>query len=329
MKFIDRTLDELANIICGNDEFSNHFTYRSSSFLTKFFSENGLDFKHDGSTRQWWVKDRLKEILNGPQQDEQTPPVEFLKVIDSLMDLRDAKDGDPKRIEALKQLNTTLSREGFEAYYADDKHCYLRHTGNNRSIGLPINPSRPLTKQEQEKKNFLTRYLNRISEDELIEEVLLPLFGQLGFYRITAAGHKDKALEYGKDVWMKFKLPTQHYLYFGIQAKKGKVDAAGVSKGSNANIAEIYNQLLMMLGHEIFDPETSRKVLVDHAFIVTAGDITKAARNWLGDKLDNTKRSQVMFLDRNDILNLYVVMNIPLPPTALPPEINMEDEIPF
>ena len=70
-------------------------------------------------------------------------------------------------------------------------------------------------------------YLEQASEDELIEEVLLPLFRQLGFHRITAAGHKDKALEYGKDIWMKYTLPTQHTSYFGIQAKKGKLDAPG------------------------------------------------------------------------------------------------------
>jgi hypothetical protein len=56
----------------------------------------------------------------------------------------------------------------------------------------------------------------------LIEEILLPLFRQLGFHRITAAGHQDKALEYGKDIWMRYTLPTQHYLYFGLQVKKGQ-----------------------------------------------------------------------------------------------------------
>ncbi len=60
----------------------------------------------------------------------------------------------------------------------------------------------------------------------------------------------------------------------------------------------------MMLAHEIFDPEANRRVLVDHAFIVAGGEITKAARNWLGNALDATKRSQVMFMDRDDILNL-------------------------
>jgi len=148
--------------------------------------------------------------------------------------------------------------------------------------------------------------------------VLLPLFRQLGFHRVTVAGHKDKALEYGKDLWMKFTLPTQHVIYFGIQAKKGKLDAAGVSGAANENVAEVYNQVLMMLGHEIFDHDLGKRVLVDHAFIIAGGEITKAARNWLGNKLDATKRSQVMFMDREDILNLFVITNLPLPGDALP-----------
>ena len=146
----------------------------------------------------------------------------------------------------------------------------------------------------------------------MIEEVLLPLFPQLGFHRVTAAGHKDKALEYGKDLWMKFTLPAQHVLYFGIQAKKGKLDASGISNAANVNVAENHSQATMMLGHEIFDPEIGKRVLVDHAFIVAGGEITKAARNWLGNKLDAAKRSQVMFMDRDDILNLFVVTNLPL-----------------
>lgn len=126
-------------------------------------------------------------------------------------------------------------------------------------------------------------------------------------------------------------LPTQHVLYFGLQAKKDKLDAAGDPKNGNRNIAEIYNQLLMMIGHEVFDPETSKRVLVDHAFIVAGGEITKPARNWLGNKLDATKRSQVMFMGRDDILNLYVVTNLPLPRAAIPkPSSDLaDDDLPF
>lgn len=105
-------------------------------------------------------------------------------------------------------------------------------------------------------------------------------------------------------------------LYFGLQVKRDKLDASGAS---TSNVAEIFNQATMMLGHEIFDPESNRRVLVDHAFIISAGEITKSAKNWLGGKLDQAKRSQVMFMDREDILNLFVVTNVALPAAALPP----------
>jgi hypothetical protein len=179
----------------------------------------------------------------------------------------------------------------------------------------------------------LIAYLDKCSEDELNEEVLIPLFRQLGFHRVTAAGHKDKALEYGKDLWMKYTLPTLHVLYFGIQVKKGKLDSAGMSKEGSRNVAEIHQQALMMLGHDIFDQEVSRHVLVDHAFIVAGGEITKQARNWIGGKLDASKRSQIMFMEREDILNLFIVHNLPLPKGALPAAAatleDFDDDIPF
>jgi hypothetical protein len=128
---------------------------------------------------------------------------------------------------------------------------------------------------------------------------------------------------------MKYTLPTQHVLYFGLQAKRGKLDAAGMTKEGNVNVAEIHAQATMMLGHEVFDPELNRRVLVDHAFIVCGGEITKAARNWLGNKLDATKRSQILFMDREDIINLFVVTNLPLPTGAVPEERPVDDEIPF
>jgi hypothetical protein len=125
-------------------------------------------------------------------------------------------------------------------------------------------------------------------------------------------------------------LYVRHIGTLTIQVKKGKLDASGASKGQNANIAEILNQISMMLGHEIFDPETSKKVLVDHAFIVAGGEITKQAKNWLGGKLDASKRSQILFMDREDILNLYVTSSLPLPSGAVAnsPQ-DIDDDIPF
>ena len=326
MKFKRRNLEDLGSIIVGNEgrddpeneDEAKYFPYRSSTYITEFFQELDTEYTHDGSTRHRWVADVLEEMLAEPHDGPTHPPEIFCRLVDQLMSPADRLNEGENRPRALAQLNTILAKEGFEAFYGEDNHCYLRHVGTNTVTVLAANPHRPFSKAEQERRRRLAAYLDQCSEDDLIENVLLPLFRQLGYHRITAAGHKDKALEYGKDIWMRYTLPTQHILYFGIQAKKGKLDAAGMTKTGNANMAEIHHQALMMLAHEIFDPETNRRVLVDHAFIVAGGEITKAARNWLGNALDAAKRSQILFMDRDDILNLYVVTNLPLPDGALP-----------
>jgi hypothetical protein len=326
MKFRPKNLREIAAMVVGDAPF---FTYRSSWFITQFFEECNLDFRHDKSTRARWVAERLEELLEDPQPQAHALPERFVHVLRVLMYKSDAAKEDPDRSLALGKLNEPLSREGYEAFYGDDDFLYIRHIGT-KTLSVAPNPHRPLTPREMERLERLRQYLGSCSEDELIEEILMPLFRQIGFHRITPARHKDKSLEYGKDVWMRYTLPTQHFLYFGIQAKKGKIDAAGVSRGGNSNIAEIHHQVLMMLGHVIFDPETNRRVLVDHAFIVAGGEITKQARQWLGEKLDQSKRSQILFMDRDDILNLYVTNPLPLPAGAVQSDSDSDPQnIPF
>ena len=326
MDFKRRTISELSKMICGDfAEEPKFFRYRSSRYLTEFFQDCDTQYAHDGSTRALWVADVLTEILAGPRQAPNAPPLAFSRVIRVLMDPADATGESENRLGALAHLNQTLTREGFEAFYADDRQCYLRHLASGSIAADATNPHRPLSAAEVEKRKHLSSFLDTASEDALIEDVLLPLFRQLGFQRITAAGHKDKALEYGKDLWMRYVLPTQHVIYFGIQAKRDKLDASGVTGAKNANVAEIHNQATMMLGHEIFDPEIGKRVLVDHAFIVAGGEITKAARNWLGNKLDASRRSQIMFMDREDILNLFVVTPLKVPGSS--PE--RDDDVAF
>lgn len=325
MNFKSRSLRELADMVCGNVDF---FTYRSSSRITEFFEDCGLPYTHDGSTRWAWVADRICEVLAMPAPPGNLPR-EFVRMLRELMDREDVINDDAERSGALAVLNATLKREGFAAFYDERNVLQVRDTEARIVSTDASSPHRPLTKEEARTRRLLAAYLDRCSEDDLIAEVLLPLFRQLGFHRITAAGHADKALEYGKDIWMKFVIPTTHVLYFGVQVKRGKIDASGAS---TANIAEIHNQVNMMLGHEIFDPEIGKRVLVDHAFIIAGGEVTKQARNWLGQRLDATKRSQILFMDRNDLLDLFVTVKLPLPADALPPApppSMLDDDIPF
>lgn len=328
MKWKARTTEQVAELICG-DNTDGYFRYLTGPNLTRFFRDAETEFVHDGSTRRLWVADVLQKILDLPSSNPLMPPDAMLRVIRLLMDSEDVFNEKSPRLNALEALNGAIKREGFEAFFADDDQCYLRHSRSGAVGNESTSPHRPLSPVEIEKRNQLISYLDQCSEDDLIEHVLLPLFRQLGFTRITSAGHKDKALEYGKDIWMKFTLPTQHVIYFGIQVKKGKLDSSGVTKGGQANVAEIHNQVLMMLGHEIFDSELSRRVLVDHAFIVAGGEITKAARNWIGGKLDQSKRSQILFMDREDIVNLFVVSPLTSPQVPRKAPIQFDDPIPF
>lgn len=329
MQFTRRTLTALAVMIAGRSgEEQPYFRYRSSSALTRFFEDCDTDYQHSSAlSRLPWVEDVLREMLTGPQPGAHIVPPAFATVIRVLMDPEDAKDEGQDRPAALAQLNGHLQREGFEAFYAEGGKCYLRHLGTRTVSGTDTNPHRPLSAKERERRAELETYLDQASEDELIETVLLPLFRQVGFHRITNAGHTDRALEYGKDVWMKFRLPTMHWLYFGVQVKRGKLDSSGVTKTGNANVAEVLNQVRMMLGHEVFDPEFNRKVLVDHAFIIAGGEITKAARNWLVGELDVSQRRHLIFMERSEIMDLFVVHGLPVP---LPPSTGgLDDDVPF
>jgi len=80
------------------------------------------------------------------------------------------------------------------------------------------------------------------------------------------------------------------------------------------------NQSKMALAHPIFDPEVNKRVLIDHIYIVSSGEITKQARQFLGEKLDIESRRQVIFMDREDILKLIIQTAMKLPTEQAPAE---------
>ena len=282
-------------------------------------------YVHGGSTRKWWVADVLEKILAQPVNDSALPSRGFQTVIQVLMDMADATETDPHRKAALSELNMTMAREGLEAFYADDKRCYVWNTRTG-AIGQP-GPvvDRALSKDEIERRRRLEKFIDNASEDALTGKVIVPLLQTLRFQKISITGHTDKAMEFGKDIWMKYCLPTGHWLYFGLQVKRGKIDAAARTK--NENVAEVHNQTKMMLGHEIFDPDINKKVLVDHAFILAGGEITKQAKHWLGERLNASQRSQILFMDRADLLHLFVLYNVPMPDEEINNSIS--DDVPF
>jgi hypothetical protein len=175
MEFKKRTIMEIADMICGNFKVEESvFRYRSGSYLTEFFEDCSTNYRHDGSTRNQWVAETLRQILAEPQPSANVPSATFSRVIRTLMDPGDAVNEGSERAGALKLLNTTLAREGFEAFYGPDKQCYLRHIGSGAVAASSPSPHRPFTPAELQRRELLTAYLDRASEDELIQEVFAP-----------------------------------------------------------------------------------------------------------------------------------------------------------
>jgi hypothetical protein len=313
MKLSLRTISDLAELICGGNGSMGgfhwkNFPYRSGSQLTQFFISCNLHYEHDGSTRKSWVEKVLSELNQGLVTSQSLPPESIIIVIQELMDIVDYHKNNLSREDALQDLNNILIRDNIEAYFDTSGKCYIRNIETSITSSVYKIQSRPFSPIEIHKRNEISDFLDRASEDEFIEEFLVPLFRHLGFLRVTPTGHHDKSLEYGKDLWMKYQLPTGHFIYFAAQVKKEKIDAAG--KNLNNNISGILAQVRMALDHPIFDPETNRNILIDHIYIISANVITKQAKNLLNHHLDSAARRHIIFMDREELLDLGAIHGI-------------------
>jgi hypothetical protein len=97
--------------------------------------------------------------------------------------------------------------------------------------------------------------------------------------------------------------------------KRDKIEAQSNSRGQN--VATVLNQAKMALDRPILDPDTNRKVLPDHFFIISAGEITKAAKDWLAQYLDTGQRRQIIFMDRDEFLDHSARILIDLPDSGV------------
>ena len=310
VKLKSGTIFKLAEMICGQTGTEpERFPYRTMSEIERFFINCDIEGSFSGS-RHPTVRDLLDRI-NLESDGSALPGHKAVRVLQELLDPTNFARLGMDVNAALDELNVVLRREGLEAFLDGAGTCQLR-AGTATTVGARA-PTPGFTKRELELRTEWERYLESASEDEFTEAVLVPLLLHLGFQRVSSAGHEDKALEYGKDLWMKLQLPTSHWVYFAIQVKKGKLDSAGRSKAEHANISEVLNQVRMALDSDVWDPDLNKTVLVDHVYVVASGAITKAAKKLLGERLDRDSRRHIIFMDQEDILNLAAKTNLAQP----------------
>jgi hypothetical protein len=321
VKLNKRVLDRLAEMVIGDNPL---FRYRSSSAIDRFFNRCGHSFIHDGSTRKWWVSDRPAELNLGPCTAADLPSDGIVNVINEMFEPFDFEEAEKTLQPAIEALNKLLSREGLVAYLDASGRCFLRNTGT-RVNSSTFQARRPLSQEELQQRQKVADFLDSASEDEFTERLLVPFFQRLGFQRVSQSGHNEKMLEFGKDLWMKYQLPTGHWLYFCAQIKRDKIDASGTGGVNNA--ANVLTQAKMAIGHPIFDPDANRKVLLDHIFVIAGGEITRAAQTWIIERLDAEQRRHIIFMGRDEFLDhsARILLDLGLEATG---EI-WSDDIPF
>ncbi len=330
MQISPKSLSLIAEMICGSHGTSsggfNHpnFPYRSSTYLGQFFMHAGLPHRHPaGAGRKFWVLEVLQKENAAASSNPKLPSDSMISILQTLLDGRTFADMKKDRTAALKDLNDVLKWDHLRMFIDDAETAQVEAIqGKASSVGTLFQPRRAWTEQEQKLRADFAGFLDSASEDEITENLLVPLFLHLGYQRISVTGHKDKRLEFGNDLWMKFVLPTKHVLFFGCQVKKDKIDAAG---RSDANVASILNQITMMLDKPVWDPETNRDHLLDHVYIISGGEITKQAKAWLAQHLDTSKRRHIIFMDRADLLDLAVHNQITLPKRTS----DLVEDVPF
>jgi Major Facilitator Superfamily len=122
---------------------------------------------------------------------------------------------------------------------------------------------------------------------------------------------------------------TKQRVHSCAQVKKDKIDSSGT--GGSHNVATVLTQARMAIDHPIFDPEANRKVLLDHLFLISAGEITRGARTFLVENLDAGQRRHIIFMDRDEFLDQSARILLDLrieEPKSETTEIT-DDDIPF
>jgi hypothetical protein len=328
MRISEKSLIKIAEMLCGADGMTRgyqwpNFPYRSAPRLSEFFACIDLPYRHTIGTRKYWVLDVLQKENITTASNPLLPADTIILILQSLLDGRSLEEAGKDRHLAVQDINSVLKWEKLRVFIDKDGLAQIEtHDSGVRSVGTLFEVRRRWTDQEIQLRGQFETYLDMASEDEITGSLLVPLFLHLGFQRISIAGHKDKRLEFGTDLWMKFTLPTKHTLFFGCQVKKDKIDATGKS---DSNIAGILNQITMMLDYPIWDSQSNRKQLLDHVYIISGGEITKQAKHWLAERLDASKRRHIIFLDRPELLDLLVANQIPVPKHGT----GSESDVPF
>jgi hypothetical protein len=102
-------------MICGDKP--SPFPYRSSYFLTQFFTSLGLDYVHAGQSRNPWTRGVLEELNQKGSKTSPLPSPAMVQLIESLVHPDHFVNSNDKALDrnaAIQRLNALLKTYSLE-----------------------------------------------------------------------------------------------------------------------------------------------------------------------------------------------------------------------
>jgi hypothetical protein len=183
--------------------------------------------------------------------------------------------------------------ESFE--YAEQRKGWLRKANFDIVI---LEGYLDLDKIRFTRSNAL-RVLMKLSEDDLVRNILVPMFERMGFSKIHVT---HGPCEYGVDILLEDRDMLGYLQWTGVQAKTVKIHA-NVSKNNAGNVHSIISQLknAFQIQHEVGEENVS----ISRCFLITSHSVTPQAQKVLRGCFEQSiYRANITIIDGEEILRL-------------------------
>lgn len=161
--------------------------------------------------------------------------------------------------------------------------------------------------------------IQSLSEDVLLEFVVMPLLRRMGFEGLRKVEFHGRE-EFGRDV-MPFRQSTAFgtFEYVAVQTKAAKIHGTASRPG---NAGEIISQAQQAFGVSFIDESDNVRKRIDKFVVVASGSITPSARRHIEESFEENRHLVLIDLDklvalvRNNRLHYHVLFaDVPSKPT--------------
>ncbi len=140
-------------------------------------------------------------------------------------------------------------------------------------------------------------FLQGLTEAELSELVLIPLFRQMKYSDIR---YTHGTLEYGKDILFCTSSPLEGTVHYCATVKRYPLSG---SVSSSKSIHEVFFQVSQALTEPFIDPLDGRAVHIEKVFVITPFSVSQACARSISGKLQQMKK-HITFIDGPKLLSL-------------------------